>query len=307
MRDSFIALVQKDIWRNPKVWRLLLRSLRQLKQIVEEAHALHDASVRDTMVIDTVYPYRHANNLCWLADDLVLLLRNGQIASPPLIARAMLESLFYLAACKNVPKFAERKTVWEMRDFVRRALNLGLVGGDEPMAIERAEIQAFIERLERDHGLVPNEPAWTIKRCIEECGDVGFLKTNYLFLSQHTHASFLGLSARHDDRHTPLLQQAVLGGLIIGGGFAAELLPNASPQSHVDKATALMAELLRLMASGTLGGRTWDEIRRLATLVRQSQKLPVLRAASEFAGTCRPGMVVQANGHSGHGISARAL
>jgi hypothetical protein len=38
----------------------------------------------------------------------------------------------------------------------------------------------------------------------------------------------------------------------MGGGFAAQLLPNASPQTHVDKATTLMAELLQLIESGPL-------------------------------------------------------
>jgi hypothetical protein len=107
---------------------------------VEEAHDLHDKNEQDTMIVETVYPYRHANNLCWLADDLILLLRNGHIASPPVIARAMLESLFYLAACKNVSKFAVRKTIWEMREFVRRASKVGLVDTDELMTTERAQI-----------------------------------------------------------------------------------------------------------------------------------------------------------------------
>ena len=98
---GFIAEVD-DAWRNPKTWRLFLVGLRRLKRIVEEAHAMQDVTERDVSIIETVFPYRHANNLCWLADDLRLLVRNGHIAGAPVIARAMLESLFYLAACKTV-------------------------------------------------------------------------------------------------------------------------------------------------------------------------------------------------------------
>jgi hypothetical protein len=245
---GFIAEVD-DAWRNPKIWRLFLVGLRRLKRIVEEAHAMQDVTERDVSVIKTVFPYRHANNLCWLADDLRLLVRNGHIAGAPVIARAMLESFFYLAACKTVPNFAARKSIWEMREFLRRASNFVT---DDSLIEEQKKIQRFIAQIERHYGLVTNERPWTIARCIDECGDVGFLKANYFFLSQHTHGSFLGLTARHEGRHTPLVQQAALGSLIMGYGFAAQVIPTAMPQQHVDDATVLMGKLLQLIESNIL-------------------------------------------------------
>src|SRR5438094_7017964 len=146
-------------WRNPKIWRLFLRALRNLQRIVEQAHELQDDGEEEVKRIATVFPYRHANNLCWLADDLRLLVRNGHIASPPVIARAMLESFFYLAACKTVPNFAARKTVWEMREFLRRASNFV---PDDSLAAERAEIDRFIDKIERHYSLTANERPWTI-------------------------------------------------------------------------------------------------------------------------------------------------
>lgn len=53
----------EDAWRDPKVWRLFLRGLRQLKRIVGEAHAIQDPAEEDVKVIEMVFPYRHANNL----------------------------------------------------------------------------------------------------------------------------------------------------------------------------------------------------------------------------------------------------
>src|SRR6266446_9385670 len=153
-------------WRNPKIWRLFLRALRNLQRIVEQAHELQDDGEEEVKRIATVFPYRHANSLCWLAGDLRLLVRNEHIAAPPVIARAMLESFFYLAACKSVPNFAARKTIWEMRDFIRRGSNLQLVGPNrEWLAAERGEIQTTIERIERHYGLNPNERAWTFAQC----------------------------------------------------------------------------------------------------------------------------------------------
>ena len=223
--------------------------LGQLKRIVGEAHAIQNPAEEDVKVIETVFPYRHANNLCWLAEDLRLLVRNGHIASPQVIARAMLESFFYLAACKTVPNFAARKTVWEMREFLRRASNFV---PDDSLAAERAEIHRFIDQIELHYGLTANERPWTIARCVDECGDVAFLRGNYFFLSQHTHGSFLGLAARHDHRHSSLVQQAVLGSLIMGCAFAAQVMPTATPQQHVDNATTLMGKLLQLIESGVL-------------------------------------------------------
>jgi Family of unknown function (DUF5677) len=234
-----------------------VRSLRNLQRIVEEAYGLLDQNEEDVKKIETVYPYRHANNLCWLAEDLILLIRSGHIASPPVIARAMLESFFYIVACKSVPNFAARKTVWEMRDFVRRTSNLVGVEGNE-LAAEREKIQQFIAQIENHYRLVPNERPWTIARCIEECGDVSFLKPNYFFLSQHTHGSFIGLTARHDDRHTSLTQQAVLGSLIMGSAFIVQVVPTATPQQHIDKATKLLGRLFQLIDSGVLKYRTND-------------------------------------------------
>jgi hypothetical protein len=231
--------------------------LRNLKRIVEEAYGLLDPNEEDVKIIETVFPYRHANNLCWLAEDLMLLVRSGYIASPPVIARAMLESFFYLVACKTVPNFAARKTVWEMRDFLRRTSNLGAVdSNDDEFLAERAKIHAFIGSIERHYGLVANERPWTLAQCVEACGDVGFLKVNYFFLSYHTHGSFIGLTARHDDRHNSLMQQAVLGSLIMGSAFAVQVLPTATPQQHIDKATKLLDQLFQLIESGSLRYRT---------------------------------------------------
>jgi hypothetical protein len=161
----------------------------------------------------------------------------------------MLESFFYLAACKTVPNFAARKTVWEMREFLRRASNFV---PDESLASERVEIHRFIDKIERHYCLIANERPWTIARCIDECGEVGFLKWNYFFLSQHAHGSFLGFAGRHDDSHSSFVQQAVLGSLIMGSAFAAQVMPTATPQHHVDNATALMEKLLQLIDSGVL-------------------------------------------------------
>lgn len=242
----------EDVWQNPRVSELFLKSLRHLQVIVEEAHDLHDEDAEDVTKIETVFPYRHANNLCWLAEDLLLLIEDERIASTAVIARAMLESFFYLAACNSVPNFAARKSIWEMREFLRRSRKLVESPSDNWLVAETAEIQQFIERIERHYGMAANEPAWTIARCIDECGDVAYLRLNYFFLSLHTHSTFMGLTAQHEGRHAWLIQQSVLGCLTIGAAIAPQVIPTHSAQQHVDKATELLGELLELIKDGTL-------------------------------------------------------
>jgi hypothetical protein len=227
-----------------------------LKRIVEEAHTSQTTNEVDVAAIETAFPYRHANNICWLADDLRLLVRCQRVAVPPVIARAMLESFFYLAACKTVPKFAARKTLWEMDEFLRRSRMFAKVHLDDSLAEERVRIAAFMERVEQYYKLTSNERhPWLIAQCIDHCGDPAFLKANYFFLSQHTHSSFLGLAARHHGGHDRIVQQSVIGTLIIGGGIAAQVLPNKKPQAHVDQAARLLGELLQVIDSGVLDPR----------------------------------------------------
>jgi hypothetical protein len=154
---------------------------------------------------------------------------------------------------QSVSNFAARKTIWEMREFIRRAKNLGSTGpNDQWLQAENAEILSAIQKIEARYGLIPNERSWSIKRILEACGEVAFLKTNYFFLSEHAHGSFMGLTVRHEGRHTLVVLQSVLGTLIMGAGFAAQVVPTATPQRHVDKSVELMGELLQLMQSGAL-------------------------------------------------------
>lgn len=163
----------------------------------------------------------------------------------------MLESFFCLAACESVPNFAARKTIWEMREFIRRATNLrSAEPNDQWLVAERSEILSAIQKIEARYQRIPNERPWNINRVLEACEEVAFLKTNYFLLSEHAHGSFIGLTARHEDRHTFILQQSVLGTLIMGAGFAAQVVPTATPQGHVDKSVELMGDLLESMECG---------------------------------------------------------
>lgn len=221
-------------------------ALALLQQIVEEAH---DAPGGDGP-IEIGFNYRHANNIAWLAIELLSCIERGHVASPPIIVRAMLESLFNLAASTCINQFPARKIVWELRDYLARAKNLDL---ENVLGDKRLEILALISRLENQYGLTPNERSWSIARIAREAGTTDFLRKEYFTLSGHTHSSSFALLSRHDGVYGPLIHQTLVSCLVMGAAFAAQLLPIHDPQARLDHAVALGQQQLDLISRGAFG------------------------------------------------------
>lgn len=225
------------------VLALYERALDLLSAIVQEAH--DDPAPPGP--IETGLLYRHANNIVWLATDLTLLLNEGRIAGPPILLRAMLESMFHLAAGVSVPNFPARKAVSELRDVERRLRSFEM---DEETKRVLSKLKEQIFRIQAQYGLDPNDAPWTVSRCIRESATMEFLRNTYFLLSQHTHAASSALVGRHTGIETGVLQSTIIGCVAISAGFAAQLLPTKAPQEYVDKAAALIAELTEMMSRG---------------------------------------------------------
>lgn len=223
---------------------LYSRALDLLAEIVEEAH---DAPQGERPV-ESAFVYRHANNIVWLATDVITLMREERISGPPILARVMLESLFNLGAAITVPNFAARKTVSELKDWVRRIQALNIL--DSGPSAEVTLLESQIAQLQIDYQVDPNDSRWTVARCIEAAPDVSFLRTSYFLLSQHTHSSSAGLSARHSGVDVGVINQTLIGCITIAVGFAAQLLPTENPQKYVDAASSLLQELNGMVSMG---------------------------------------------------------
>ena len=223
---------------------LLFSSLELLQQIVKEAYKIAEPGP-----IETGFAYRHANNIAWLAEDAIWLISQGHVAAPPIIARSMLESLFCLTASKAIANFPARKSVWELRDWIKRvrALNLDADPGFSELF---SKANALIDRLETQYNLQHNEPAWSIRRCAEESGQLDTYTKHYFLLSQHTHSFSSGILARHAGSGSKLLEQTIIYTLLVAAGSAAELLQNATPQKYIDRATSRMADLIEMIEAG---------------------------------------------------------
>jgi hypothetical protein len=226
-----------------QVLSLYDRALDLLSAIVEEAH--DDPTPPGP--IETGLLYRHANNIVWLATDLTLLMNEGRIAGPPILLRAMLESMFHLAAGVSVPNFAARKAVSELMELDRR---LRVLEVDQQTTEILSKLIAERVRLQTQYQLDPKEGPWTVSRCIRESTTMEFLRNTYFLLSQHTHAASSALLSRHTGIETGILQSTIIGCIAMSAGFAAQLLPTKTPQAYVDKAAALIGELTEMMTRG---------------------------------------------------------
>lgn len=233
-------------YRDENISRLHTRALDLLTGVVQEAY---DAPHPDGP-IETGLIYRHANNIVWLAGDIDALIREGRIAGPPILARAMLESVFTLAAGTSVPNFAPRKAISELREWQQRLRNLSMFEPDELAEMNR-EAEKHICRIQKEYGVDSKDPIWTVSRCAQESGTVGAsLRKAYFLMSQHTHSSSAGLLTRHTGSDVGIVHQSIISCLILGAAFGAQLLPVNDPQSIVDEASSLIRELTELVSGG---------------------------------------------------------
>ena len=226
-----------------KIRELQFSALELLRRMVREAQ---DARVDDGP-LETTFNYRHASNIVWLTDELLSIMDDGHIAAPAMVARAMLESVFNLAASTSIPNFAVRKTVWELRDRLVRLKNLGIEGA---LGDQGSQVLAQIERLEREYQLTPKERSWPVSKIATVSGITDFLRKEYLVLSGHVHSSSFALLSRQDCLYEKLIHQTVINCLVLGTGFAAQLLPTKNPQADIDKATELGAQHIALISRG---------------------------------------------------------
>jgi hypothetical protein len=116
-----------------------------------------------------------------LADEVLFLIGEGQIVGPPILLRVILESVFNLAALVSIENFHARKTVWELRDWLRRLRNLGL---ESLMGERKTEVLALISRIEKQYGLAGNDPIWPVTRIAHKKPESQtFCGRNILFLA----------------------------------------------------------------------------------------------------------------------------
>jgi hypothetical protein len=220
--------------------RLAFEALELLQAIVSEAHDLSPKAAP----LEAGFAYRHVNNISWLAEDALFLMGHGHIAGPPIIARVMLESTIYLAAAKSHPNFPARKTVWELKGWLRR---IRLLEMEDAVRDLVPELESKIRKIEAEHGLDPQDREWSVSECARRSEIVDFLRKNYFMLSQHSHSSAVGLLSRHDGTDARTIRQTIIGCMLMASGFAPQLLPTLTPQDHIDRAAALLGELVEMV------------------------------------------------------------
>jgi len=201
-------------------------ALDLIQKVVSEAHAL----LPESAPIEDGFVYRHANNISWLAADALFLMEKGCIAGPPIIVRVMLESVIYLAAARSHPNFPARKTVWELKGWLRRTKQLDK-----------------IREIQTKHHLDPKDREWSVSECARRSEMADFLRKDYFMMSQHSHSSAAGLLARHEGTDARTTRQTLIGSMLMASGFAPQLLPTISPQQHVDRAAALLGKLVEMI------------------------------------------------------------
>jgi hypothetical protein len=223
-----------------RIQALALNALELLQTIVNESHEL----LPKAAPLESGFIYRHTNNVSWLAEEALFLIAQGRIAGPPIIARAMLESTIYLAASRSYANLPARKTVWELKDWLRRARHLGM---DDAVCDLVPEIERKIRKIQTDHDLDPEDKEWSLSECACRSELVDFLRKEYFMLSQHSHSSAVGLLSRHDGTDSRTIHQTIVGCILMTSGFAPQLLPTRSPQKHIDHAAILLDELVQII------------------------------------------------------------
>jgi uncharacterized membrane-anchored protein YhcB (DUF1043 family) len=219
---------------------LAFDALDLLQQVVQEAHDLSPKAAP----LEDGFVYRHANNISWLAADALFLMENDRIATPPIIVRAISESTIYLAASKSHRDFAARKTVWELKGYLRRIRKLGMEAAIRELI---PQMEQKIRDIQTKHSLDPDEEEWSVSECAQKSELVDFLRKNYFSLSQHSHSAAAALLARHGGTDARVATQTLIGCMLMASAFAAQLLPTLTPRQHVDRATALLDQLVNMI------------------------------------------------------------
>jgi hypothetical protein len=224
-----------------KLNEVVKRSFNVLEKVLAESSALkHDDNIQLSFM------YRHAENIFQLGQDVVFLLESAHSRSCPIIARAMIESLFKLVAASNDGIVAVQITISEFeddRDRVTKWLDPKVYA---PVA---EELSKFAENLRKEFSISSNKK-WNTLACAEASKLEGNYRDVYFHLSSHTHATITGITIQETKASIGYVLQSVIFAVLCASIHIASAASTETSLAHRNECDKLGDEWIRLIDSG---------------------------------------------------------
>lgn len=212
-----------------------------LLRVLEQVYAAHEkGDLRQAFI------YRHAQTILRLSEDVFHLEAEQRCYSSAIVVRAMLESLFNLAAAVKCPEFAAQKVIWEAEDEVKRIKKWM---GDDGLKDTVETLENFAQSLRRDHR-VTSISNWNTFKCAEAAALDEHYRGAYFLFSKNAHGNTSGMLGAENGITRGQVFQTVVFVLLCATAHVVQILPTKQPQRHLNRATNLLEKLSKLVERG---------------------------------------------------------
>jgi hypothetical protein len=230
--------------------QLLTESFDLLSKVLEEAHILiQKGDLREAFV------YRHARNISQLGQAILCLESHDQPDSCPIIARAMIESLFKLVAATKATDAAVEIVLHEVITEIKKIEDwIKILGDDNDSTLKEtvAELKVFAKDLETKHG-IQSKKNWNIFECAKASNLGEFYRQDYFLFSKHTHATASGIIAQENETVRDRVLRILVFIVLCSVGHLVQIVETKTPQKHIDEAALLVDEAISYIKQNQSG------------------------------------------------------
>ena len=224
----------------------------ELDQIAEQSFGLLGRILDESMALKSgedmrrAFVYRHARNIYQLGRDVILLIEACRLDSCPIIARAMLESLFKLAVAVKQPDSAIQILISEVEDDLGR-ITKWLDPASCAPAIKH--LSNFAQRLRNEYQIT-SVKKWNTLACAEAAELGEQYRGEYFHFSGHAHATTGGIILQELSFGAGQVLQTTLAVVLSATGHAVQVVPTNSPQKHLDESVELLRNMIGSIKNG---------------------------------------------------------
>jgi hypothetical protein len=201
----------------------------------------------DDARIHEAFAYRLARHVDELADDFLLLEKDGGYHGAPVILRSILETIFSLGAVVSDQTFAANKCIGEINEMIKK-----LESSDPEL---ESDLEDLREKICNDYSLPTNPKNLKIWEIAKLAGMEGFYQVQYYWLCKATHPT-LGGTIEAESGGTAGMRGSTLAFVLASASaFLVQVVKTEEPQERIDKA----AEILKFASTSHENG----EVREL--------------------------------------------
>jgi len=212
----------------------------------------------DEANIHKAVAYRLARHVDELADDFLLLEKEGGYHGAPIILRAIIETIFSLGAIASDHTFAANKCIGEINEMIKK-----LESSDPELESALGKLRA---KICNGYSLPPNPKNLKIWEIAKLAGMESLYQWQYYWLCKATHPTLGGTIEAESGGTAEMRGSTLAFALASASAFLVQVVETEAPQERIDKAAEILRFASASHANGEVRELNHDEVQYKADL-----------------------------------------